>query len=299
VTGPRSRRARAGKTARSRKGSIPAEGTSILPAALPFARRRSRRDLGRSEAVRGDSKPREQSRRRPGCPRRHEKGACEYRSRITPRLLSNVSARELLRQVMARRPSVSEKLTDKANATGIGWCRRAAERKLHSRARAFGSSGCARASYSGCRSRQASPKLREARTRWQRNAWTGAKAGPRPKGHAPVAKASITCLAVAKPRGRQRPEPGARKGVAGQRFLPYGRHLGPFSHTRRFTRSSGGPALAALGHGTRRASDTGPVWEPRHGCQKRVRTRRERKTTPPAMNDKPIGAVRRSESYLA
>jgi len=34
--------------------------------------------------------------------------------------------------------------------------------------------GCARASYPGCRSRQASPRLREARTRWHRNAWTGA-----------------------------------------------------------------------------------------------------------------------------
>jgi hypothetical protein len=73
---------------------------------------------------------REQSRRRPGCPRRHEEGTCEYRSRIAPRLLSNVSARELLRQVTARRPSVST-THQKANATGIGWCRQAAERELH------------------------------------------------------------------------------------------------------------------------------------------------------------------------
>jgi len=37
--------------------------------------------------------------------------------------------------------------------------------------------------------------------------------------------------------------------------------------------------------------------QPRQRCQKRVRTRRERKTTPPAMKEKPEGAVRRSESH--
>jgi len=103
-----------------------------------------------------------------------------------------------------------------------------------------------------------------------------------------VAKASTTCIAVAKPRGSRRPEPGARKGVAGRRFLSYGRHLGPFSHTHRFTRSSGGQLwwFSDVAPGARATLDQ--VWEPRQGCQKRVRTLRGRKTTPPAMNDKPI-----------
>lgn len=49
-----------------------------------------------------------------------------------------------------------------ANATGIPWCRRVAERELHSRVRIETLAGCARASVLGCRSRQASPGSEEA-----------------------------------------------------------------------------------------------------------------------------------------
>jgi len=102
---------------------------------------------------------------------------------------------------------------------------------------------------------QASPRLREARIRWQRNAWTGAW----PTGSVRTASvkrrrqpASRCPSRVAGPR----PEPGAREGVAGQRSLSHGRHLGPISHTYRFTRAVGG-GLGDYRRGTGRASATG------------------------------------------
>jgi ATP-dependent Lhr-like helicase len=86
--------------------------------------------------------------------------------------------------------------------------------------------GCARASYRGCRSRQASSRLREARTRWQRDSWTGAwPAGP--KGHVGE-KASATCPAVAMTADQVKARAGRSKERRGAKVLdPYGRHPRP------------------------------------------------------------------------
>jgi hypothetical protein len=64
-------------------------------------------------------------------------------------------------RTVARRPTMRQRI-EEANATGIGWCRRVAGRKPHSRARNERSSGVPARRQKGCRSRQATPRLREA-----------------------------------------------------------------------------------------------------------------------------------------
>jgi len=51
------------------------------------------------------------------------------------------------------------------------------------------------------------------------------------KGQTGGSTASTTGTAVAKPQSRERPEPGVRKDVAGQRFSSDGRHLRSFIGT--------------------------------------------------------------------
>jgi hypothetical protein len=97
----------------------------------------------------------------------------------------------------------------------------------------------------GCRSRRTTLRFRETRSRWQTGAWTGTRL-PRRSARTPRgSKASTTGTAVAKPRSRERPEPGVRKDVAGQRFSSDGRHprsfLGWLVHASRLK-----AALAAL-----------------------------------------------------
>jgi len=65
-------------------------------------------------------------------------------------------------------------------------------------------------------------------TRWQRGAWTGTQLPEDSQGSCGGSKASDDSIAVAKPRRWNRPEPDARKGVAGQGSSPDGRHLGSF-----------------------------------------------------------------------
>jgi len=259
VKGPRSRRARAGHTARSRKGSIPAEGTSILSAALPFARQRSRRDLGRGEAVRGDSKPHEQSRRRPGCPRRHEEGIREHRSRIALRLLSNVSARELLRAGHGSQAKRWAKLTEGPTQPASVGAGVKAGRELHWRARAFGSFGCARASYPGCRSRQASSRLREARTRWQRDGWTGAKVGTSPEKGKNRSQRRRWFASRWPSRGAGEDQSRALERAPRGKGPCCMEDISGRSPTRAASRGRAGGGLGSmLTEGTRRASDAGP-----------------------------------------
>jgi len=81
---------------------------------------------------------------------------------------------------------------------------------------------------------------------------------------------------------------GRSKGRRGAKVLVVWKASRPFSHTHRFTRSSGMRSwrLSDMAPGARATLDLGGSRD--HGCQKRVRTRRERKTTPPAMNTQPI-----------
>jgi len=251
VTGPRSRRAREGQTSRSRKGSVAAEGTSILPTVLAFREAASEMDLGRSESARGPT-PREQSRRRPGCPERHEEGTRDIVRE--KRIAFSRAFRPAACFGKSWLAGLGAATHRKANATGIGWCRRAAERELHSRARIEGSFGCARASYPGCRSRRASPRLMRSAYPVATERVNGSPANgfERHVGE----KASRTCLAVAKPCGRRRPEPDARESAAGQRSLSYGRHLGPLSHASA-SRGHWDHGLGDSHSDTRRASANG------------------------------------------
>jgi len=222
------------------------EGTSILPTALPFARRCPRWILAGAKPREGlqTSRTIAPATRVPGAPRG---GHARCRSRHAHRLLSSASARDLPsgRSWLAGLGAATHR---KANATGIGWCRQLAceGRRLV---------GCARASYTGCRSRQASPRLERSAYPVATERVNGSPADGARKDRVGE-KASTTCLAVAKPRGRGRPEPGARKGVAGRRSLSYGRHPGPFSHTYRFTRAVGG-GLGGDHRDTERASASG------------------------------------------
>ncbi len=93
------------------------------------------------------------SSRRPGCPECNEEGTRDIVQERAARLHSSAPARDLpcprkwstvrashREQVVARRPPMRRRIAE-ADATGIGWCRRAAGRKPHSRARIEGSTG--------------------------------------------------------------------------------------------------------------------------------------------------------------
>jgi hypothetical protein len=130
-------------------------------------------------------------------------------------------------QRAARRPSTRQRV-GRANATGIGWCQRVAGRKPHSRARNDSSFGCARASTSVAEvgERRSGSEKRDPAGKRARGREPGFREGP--QGPFGRSTASTTGTAVAKPRSRERPEPGVRKDVAGQRFSLDGRHPGSF-----------------------------------------------------------------------
>lgn len=252
---------------RSRKGSVAAEGTSIQERCRLSRGDIRFPDLGRSDDGRL-SIPRANRLRRPGCPERHEEGtyAIVREARLAfSRALRPATCPGSPVYVAARRASVRKRIERPTHA-GIGWCRRAAERKLHSRAKIDGSKGVP-----VCRNRlQKSASDAEV----QRSA-TPVGSGARERGPGlrrsreglvGGEKASTTLLVAAKPRRRGKPEPDVRKGVAGQRFSLDGRHPGAPSGSYRSRGRVGG----ALG-GSREAGNvrTWPVArERRQGCQR-------------------------------
>jgi hypothetical protein len=103
-------------------------------------------------------------------------------------------------RIAARRPPVWQR-TGEANATGIGWCRRVAGRKLHSRVR-IGSSKGVPVRRNGCRSRRATTEAeRSVIPAGNGTTWTAAQPSRDPKRTHGGAKASGAGNAVAKPRG--------------------------------------------------------------------------------------------------
>ena len=101
-------------------------------------------------------------------------------------------------RIAARRPTVWQR-TGEANATGIGWCRRAAGRKLHSRAR-IGSSKGVPVRRNGCRSRRATTEVeRSVIPAGNGMTWTAAQLSRDPKRTHEGAKASGAGNAAAKP----------------------------------------------------------------------------------------------------
>jgi len=178
----------------------------------------------------------------------------------------------------------------RANATGIGWCRRVAGRKPHSRAKSDSSLGVP-ARRHGCRSRRTTPRFREARSTGKRNVWTRTRV-PRTLRKEPNgdSKASTIGSAVAKPRCRERPEPGVRKDVAGQRFSRDGRHSRSILRSSRSRESAGGGLGDSRGVSVN--VRTVAAWrESDRGVRGSVRTHHGGNTTPTAMIAPPKGAT--------
>jgi len=146
----------------------------------------------------------------------------------------------------------------------------------------------------GCRSRRTTPRPREARLRWQGSARTGAQ--PRVasrKASRPGRKARREpVVTAATPWRRPRPEPGVRKGVAGQRSSLDGRHLGSFAGSSR-SRGWVGDDLGGPRRGLRSASSRGPVEGGDRGVRGSVRTHPGGKKRPPVVTRK-RRATRRS-----
>jgi len=172
------------------------------------ARRKAPRSLRRRHpsrgGVRGRSRPARRVTRVLQPPRRIEpvtrvpeaprEGHAHIVQERAARLCSSASARDLSRprkwnashasrciQVAARRLPVRQRIAE-ANATGIGWCRRVAGRKLHSRARVDSSKGvpARRIQVAEVGKRRRGSKKRD--SRWQRGTWTGARPSGARKG---------------------------------------------------------------------------------------------------------------------
>jgi len=107
-------------------------------------------------------------------------------------------------------------------------------------------------------------------------------------------KASDASIAVAKPRSWNRLEPGARKGVAGQRSSLDGRHLGslrcPSRSRERAEGGLGGPLEDSCTRERRGPREGGD-----RGVRGSVRTHRGGKTTPTTVRTRGDRAAHRSE----
>jgi len=212
-------------------------------------------DLGRYVAHAGSSRSRKRACRRPECQELHEEGASDIVRRRLRALLHSGRSDPRPAWVVARRPT-------RCGANRIGGhqrsrhrCRRAAERKPRSRARIGRSSGVPtrRKRLQKSASDVTGPEKRA--SRWQRDAWTGARPAQAHEKARAGATASISGVAAAKPRRRPRSEPGAREGVAGRRSLPDGRH-------------SGSSFRSASIHASTPCGGLGPSREGRQGCQR-------------------------------
>ena len=170
----------------------------------------------------------------------------------------------------------------RANATGIGWCRRVAGRKLHSRARIERSSGVPARRYQVAEvgKRRRGPEKRV--SRWQRGAWTGSLASERSARARGGEKASRTGIAVAKPRSQGKSGAGRSKGRCGAKVLARWK-ASRVTRPARIVHASGLAAvLAALTEAQARASGMTTGGRGDRGVRGAVRTRHDGKTTPTA-----------------
>jgi len=132
------------------------------------------------------SRPHHQSNRRPGCPRRHEKGTRDIVQERAARLCSNASALDLpcprkwntscasrRVQVEARRPPMRQRIVGQRNRHRLVPASSGAKAPLACEGRTL--VGCARALFQVAEvgKRRRGPEKRV--SRWQRGAWTGAR----------------------------------------------------------------------------------------------------------------------------
>jgi hypothetical protein len=252
------------------------------------------------------SRLRDEPRRRHGCPRRQRGGHARRRPTARLCLLSSASARDSLRprkwnavaQALAcgswlagpRRGNASQ---DRRNRHRLVPASSGATAPLACEDRRL--VGCARASFYGCRSRRATPRPTRSAARWQRTRERGSSSSG-PERARSSQRSSTAGIAVATPRRRSRPEPGARKGVAGRRLSLDGRHLGSFSKRHRSRERDGGDlggphdGTFARERGVRREGGD-------RGARGTACTHRHGKTTPAAMAPLEERAARRSESH--
>jgi len=211
-------------------------------------------DLGRYVARAGSSRSRKRTCRRPGCQELHEEGA-RHRSQKAARFPSLGPLRPMTRLGRGSQANPMRCKSHRGDQRSRHRCRRAAERKPRSRARIGRSSGVPtrRKRLQKSASDVTGPEKRA--SRWQGDAWTGARPAQAHEKARVGETASISGVAAAKPRRRPRSEPGAREGVAGRRSLPDGRH-------------SGSSFRSASIHASTSCGDLGPSREGRQGCQR-------------------------------
>jgi len=257
---------------RSLQGFAMDEGTSIHRAVSPFARRHPSSGLGRGERARGCPTPRTiapatkgaRSATRRARAKSFAKRASPSLERFGPRLASRKSRLAGLDAVTPRRPTQPASVGAGNSRARIGRLARV----------------CPRVVSKVAEGRQASPRLK-------RSAYpvaTGrvnvslANGSERPRGE----KASTTWVAVAKPRRSRRPEPGRPKGHRGAKVLVE-RKASRAARPLVPLHAAGGCRPRRRPSRQRARERKGPWRKARQGCQKRVRTHGEGKTTPRAM----------------
>ena len=209
-------------------------------------------DLGRCAAFAGGSRSRTthvSTTRVPGVPRGRAREI--VRRRLRAFLHSDAPTHGPHGSWLAGRPmraNASDTPTQPASPAG--------EQRSESPARARGSDArrvCPRVVH-GCRSRQAMSRAQRSASRWQRDAWTGARPTRTQKG-SPGSNDIDSRRRGGKAAAPGRPEPGARESVAGRRSLPDGRHSGSSFRSASIHASAAGGGL-------------GPSQEGRQGCQR-------------------------------
>jgi len=212
-----------------------AEGIPIHQTVSPFARRHPIFGSWPGRTRAGISNLANNRTGDQGCPKRHEEGTCEI-VRET-RLAFSRALRPATCVVQVRGSLVSARKRVAANATGIGWCRQFACEDRAAR------SGVPARRIQGCRKSASVAEAREKRV----------PGGNGAREHEPGQRVRKATLVKRRrqPGSRWRnrvsgegSSQGARKGIAGQRSLSTGRHLGPLSHRYRFTRPVGAASAA-------------------------------------------------------
>jgi hypothetical protein len=120
VTGPRSRRARVGHTARSRKGSVAAEGTSILPTVLPFARRHPKWILAGAKPYAGSPDPVHDRAGDPGARSATRRARAKLVREARVVFTRTFRPAACLVQVVARRPSARKRVERPTQPASVG-----------------------------------------------------------------------------------------------------------------------------------------------------------------------------------
>jgi hypothetical protein len=253
-----------------------AEGTPIHQTVSPFARRHPSSDLGRGERARGYPTPRTIAPATTGA-RSAARRARAKSFANAPRLLSSASARDLLRAGRGSLVSARKRIEGQRNRHRL---------VPATRVRGSGSSiGVPARRIQGCRKSASVAEAPEKRVPGGNGA-REREPGQRVRKGQLVKRRRQPGSRWPNRASGEGSSQGARKGIAGQRSLSNGRHLGPLSHRYRFTRPvgvglggdcHGNERVSAKGRGGRR--DRGVRSASAHMARGRQRPRHEEKPT--------------------